>query len=346
MLEPPAILDADIAACLRSEYKLQDVSLAFLPLGADLGSAAYRATSGDGRSYFVKLRFGPFDPLAALLPRWLAERGIGEIMAPLPAASGHPWAARDEFTLLLYPFGTGRGAYQAVLSEQQWIAFGRVVRAYHDAVPPPELAERLQRETYSGRWRSQLRGYLAQLESLPYRDAVARRLGAFLGERQAEVLDLVEQTERLALALEAAGPQQVLCHADLHAGNLLLADDGRLFIVDWDAPLLAPRERDLMYPGGAQGFLGRTAHEEEALFYTGYGRTQVDLRALAYYRLERIIEDLAVICEQLLGPTEIGGSSENADREQALRWAVSNFEQGGVLEVAYRTLALAGQAGS
>ena len=101
---------------------------------------------------------------------------------------------------------------------------------------------------------------------------------------------------------DAAGPppEFVLCHSDIHAANLLVAADGALYIVDWDEPILAPKERDLMYAGGGQSFLGYTPQEEEALFYRGYGETQVDPVGLAYYRYERIIEDIAAFCEQLL----------------------------------------------
>ncbi|HSK88042.1 MAG TPA: hypothetical protein VK880_06795, partial [Anaerolineales bacterium] len=53
---------------------------------------------------------------------------------------------------------------------------------------------------------------------------------------------------------------------------------------------------------------------------------------LAYYRYERIIEDLAVICEQLLS-TEEGG----ADRERSLGWFMTNFEPGNTLEIARKT---------
>ncbi len=172
----------------------------------------------------------------------------------------------------------------------------------------------------------------------PYADPVARRLAAFLAEREAQVLDLVDRTQRLAEELRRAAPPFVLCHTDLHAGNLLLSGDGRLFIVDWDAPLLAPRERDLMYPGGGQGFLGRSPEEEERLFFEGYGDVRVDRRALAYYRLERIVEDLAIFCEQLLGQGGPVSGNAEPDREQALRWAMSNFEPGRVLEIADRTL--------
>ncbi len=87
-----------------------------------------------------------------------------------------------------------------------------------------------------------------------------------------------------------------------------------------------------MYAGGGQFRDTRTPQEEESLFYQGYGATPIDQRALAYYRYERIIEDLAVECEQIFSTT---GSGE--DREQALRYFMSNFEPNGVLEIAYHS---------
>ena len=152
---------------------------------------------------------------------------------------------------------------------------------------------------------------------------------AFLKARRDATFDLVGRAERLARVLRTQSPKFVLCHSDVHAGNIFIGDDGALHIVDWDNPILAPRERDLMFVGGAQGFMGRTAQEEATLFYQGYGETQVDPAALAYFRCERIIEDIALYCEQLL-LSDAGGD----DREQSLRYLMSSFDPGGTIEVA------------
>jgi spectinomycin phosphotransferase len=145
------------------------------------------------------------------------------------------------------------------------------------------------------------------------------------------VLDLVERTERCVQTLQAHSPGFVLCHSDLHAGNILIAPNGAFYLVDWDNPILAPKERDLMYAGGGQFGEARTPQQEEVLFYRGYGEVQIDSNALAYYRYERIIEDIAVYCEQLLLSSDGG-----ADREQALRYLMSNFQPNGTIEIAYR----------
>ena len=327
MLERPAISEVAITTCLQSEFGLPHVSLEFLPLGADLRTAVYRANAGDASLFFVKLRFGEFDEMSAVLPRWLREQGIDQVMAPLPALSGRPWAATDDFTLLLYPFVDGKNAYEAVLPDAQWVAFGTAMRRIHDAVLPIGLAERLPHEQYDPLWRDELRRFMVSLDSAAPVDSVGQRLAAFLRDRRAEVLDLVDLTERLARSLQADGLPPVLCHTDLHAGNLL-SDDARLSIVDWDAPSWRPANVTLMYPGGGQGYVGRSPDDEEALFYEGYGAVRIDYRALAYYRLERIIEDLAIFAQQLLGPFDGVTGGAEADREQALRWAMSNFEPG------------------
>jgi spectinomycin phosphotransferase len=101
--------------------------------------------------------------------------------------------------------------------------------------------------------------------------------------------------------------------------------------VDWDNPLLAPKERDLMFIGGGIDQIWQS-EREETIFYDGYGQTAINLSALAYYRYERIIEDLAVIGEQLL-LSEEGG----ADRERSYGWFTSNFEPGSTIEIAQKT---------
>jgi spectinomycin phosphotransferase len=79
------------------------------------------------------------------------------------------------------------------------------------------------------------------------------------------------------------------------------------------------------------GLLGgwRSPAEEEALFYQGYGHTEIDQAALAYYRYERIIQDLAIYSEELLS---VHGSLE--ERELSFHYLISNFDPGGVLEIA------------
>lgn len=332
MLEKPDLQDEKIIACLQDEYGLLGVQVAFLPLGADRDTAVYRVVADDETPYFVKLRRGIFDETCVALPKCLSDQGIAQIIAPLATKAGQLWANLDAFKLILYPFVEGHNGYEVSLSDRQWVDFGIALKRIHTAIVPPALIRRIQQEMYSPQWREIVKTFLERVEDDAFDDPVAVELAAFLKARRDQILDLVGRAERLAQILQAQSPELVLCHSDIHAGNILIDANGTFYIVDWDDPILAPKERDLMFIGGGQGFAGHTAQEEETLFYRGYGQTQVDPAALAYYRYERIIQDIAVFCERIF-LTHEGGK----DREQSFKYLASNFLPNGVLEIAYET---------
>ena len=275
------------------------------------------------------MRSGIFDETSVALPKFLSDQGSAHIIAPLATRTGQLWANLDNFKVILYPFVEGRNGYEVDLSDRHWIEFGAALKHIHSVTLPSALSSRIQREAYSPRWREIVKTFLARIEDDVFDDPVAVKLAAFLQVKRREVIDLVERTERCAQTLQAHSPEFVLCHSDLHAGNILIAADGAFYLVDRAAPILAPKERDLMYAGGGQFGDARTPDEEERLFYRGYGPTPLDPNALAYYRYERIVEDIAVECEQIFSTA--GGRE---DREQALRYLMSNFLPNGTIEIA------------
>jgi spectinomycin phosphotransferase len=339
MLEKPDIPLARIAACLQTAYGVTAAQIIFLPLGADQNTAVYRIetaheTPGE-TAHFLKLRSGVFDETAVTIPQFLHDQGIRQIITPLTTKTGQLWTRLGEFAIILYPFVDGRNGREVKLSAAQWATFGAALKKLHTLTAPPAIRATLRQEAYAPRWREMVKMFLERVQSDAYDDPVALELAAFLRNRRAGILNLVQRAEQLAESLARESLELVLCHADIHASNVLVDGRDALYIVDWDDPMLAPKERDLMFIGGAQGFVGYNAQVEEALFYQGYGRgygrAALNPRALAYYRYERIIEDIALYCEQLL-LSNAGGQ----DRAQSLRYLVSNFLPDGTIEAARR----------
>ena len=153
--------------------------------------------------------------------------------------------------MILYPFVEGINAYQVDLSDRQWVDFGAALKKIHATALPPELVNRIQQETYDPKGRETVRTFLERIDHEPFDDPIAAELAAFLKLKRGEILDLVEQAERLVQSLQAQPTPNTLCHCDIHAGNLLIDANEAIYIVDWDNPLLAPKERDLMAVGGA-----------------------------------------------------------------------------------------------
>lgn len=266
MLEEPDLQVERLISCLQDDYELPVLQVAFLPLGADRNTAVYRAVSEDGTPYFVKLRRGAFDETTVTLPKFLSDHGVVQIIAPLTTKTGYLWATLKPFKLILNPFFEGHSGYEVDLADRHWVELGRALKSIHTTEVPPALGRRIQRETYSAEWREIVRTFLARVDHGAPADPVAVELTAFLKARRDEILDLVGRAERLALVLQARSPEFVLCHSDVHAGNILIDPTGALYIVDWDNPIFAPKERDLMFIGGGLGGDGHTAQEEESLF--------------------------------------------------------------------------------
>ena len=91
-LKNPKLQDQLIISRLQDEYGLQVAQLTFLPLGADVNTAAYRLVTADGTAYFLKLRKGDFDEISIAVPQFLQAQGLRSIIAPLETITGQRWA--------------------------------------------------------------------------------------------------------------------------------------------------------------------------------------------------------------------------------------------------------------
>jgi spectinomycin phosphotransferase len=331
MLTPPDVSAETVIACLREHYGLRVRQVTFLPIGADASAAVYRVEEEDGTPYFLKLKWGDFDEVAVAVPAFLHAQGIHEVMAALTTTSQRLWASAHGFRWILYPFMEGRDGYEVALSDAQWVALGRSLKAVHATILPPELSRLVSREDYSPRWRDIVMAFDRAAEREVYGDPIATRLAAFWLSKRDDIRAMVARAERLGWVLGQRADAFVLCHADLHPGNVLLGAHDELAIVDWDNPLFAPKERDLMCLDGGVSDVWSDPHEGE-LFFAGYGTAELDHVALSYYRYERIIADLAAYGEQIFG---VQGSAE--DREVGLRRVKGNFLPGQTVAVAHRT---------
>ena len=331
MLEKPKLKDHIIQSQVMNEYNLSIAKLTFLPIGYDIHTAVYRVDTDDGLAYFLKLRLGDFDPITVAIPHFLSNLGIHAIIAPLQTINDQLFGRYPDYTLILYPFVTGKDGYEVRLEEHHWVELGATLNKVHAAEIPADLIPIISRESYNPAWREWVTQFQAQVEEETFADPVAEELSTFMKMKRQAISQMVRRADELAQELSQNTQDLVLCHSDAHPGNFLIANSGKLYLVNWDNPILAPRERDLMFFGS--GMAGaQPGGWEERSFYQGYGAIEVDPKALAYYRYERIIEDIAEFCKQLLLTSE-GGD----DREQAYTYLTSSFEPGGVVEAAWRT---------
>lgn len=331
MLEKHVLSDPVIINCLDTHYGIKVATLTFLPLGADVFSAVYKAQTLDQTSYFIKLKHGHHHDISVEIVELLKNVGIQQIISPIKTIHGRPSQYIDDFTLIVYPFINGQDGFNRSLTEDQWMTFGKTLRQLHELEVPLSFQSRIRRETYSAKWRKDVRSIYAHVEAKPTVDEIALKLQKFMKKNMPSIRRLVNRAEELGGKLQNHSPHFVLCHSDIHAGNVLMNGDAVIYLVDWDEPIMAPKERDLMFIGGGVGNVWNQPLEEK-LFYKGYGKVEINPTVLAYYRHERIVEDIAIYSQELLLTT-----AGSINREEMYRHFIAMFEPQGVVEIAFST---------
>lgn len=331
MLEKHVLSDLIIISCLNTHYGIEAATLTFLPIGADMNASVYKVQALDQTSYFIKLKQGHHHDTSVEIVELLQSVGIQQIIPPIKTIHGKPTQPIEDYTLIVYPFVDGQDGFSRNLTEDQWIKLGEALRQVHEITVPPSIQNRIRRETYSPKWRDAVRSIYIHIEADPIANEIGLKLQKFMKKNMLDIRRLVDRSEQLGKKLQDYSLKFVLCHSDIHGGNVLMDENSHIYIVDWDEPIMAPKERDLMFIGGGVGNVWNKPLEEK-LFYNGYGKTEINSTALAYYRHERIVEDIAIYSRELL-LTTAGGE----DRLEMYRQFISMFEPRGVVDIAFQT---------
>ncbi len=329
MLAKPTLSDKKIIATLRESFGIETRALEFLALGNDTNAGVYRVTDAPGENFFLKTKRGAFPNLSLALPRYLYENGITQIIAPLPTHGGELKASIDDYALILYPFIHGENGMRRELSEQQWREYGSIVKQLHNTKPPRDFENEIERETFIPKWDEMRDAVEQKISAHEFQNDIQCALGALWQDKRAVIETLRVRTLKLAAQLQKQPNEFVLCHADIHLGNVLVGDDGNLYVVDWDQPILAPRERDFLFIIDSV-IAKRVTRQQEKLFFEGYGETKLNDAALAYYRCDWAMYD---VCEYAARVLLLPDATEETQGD-ALKWFRLQFEPGDMVDLA------------
>jgi hypothetical protein len=142
-----------------------------------------------------------------------------------------------------------------------------------------------------------------------------QELRRLLLPRKDEVLGLLDRLKQLQALVRAQKKQMVLCHTDLHGGNLIANDRGDLYLLDWEGAWIAPPEHDLFFFAWDERFWDLFLPRYERVF----GPVQLDPATFGFYLYRRNLEDSAEWFVRIL----YEDNGEAQDR-QDLRWIVED----------------------
>jgi spectinomycin phosphotransferase len=207
---------------------------------------------------------------------------VAGVMPPLISRHGRPWSDREHRRLSVVPWVSETRALEGAMSPAHWRSYGVLLAKVHATAVTDALAISLPREDHThDRGASAARTLDSSLR-LTAEDPAAggtvddlvRALAqewCVAGDRVSTLLD---QADRLGRDLHTQKSTSVVCHGDPHLGNVLIGQDERVWLIDWDETVLAPRERDLMFIlGGVLAFAPVTRQQQSLV-----------LRGLRVYR--------------------------------------------------------------
>jgi len=323
MIEKPIITDEGIISTLQEKFSIRVIGIEFIPLGWDAWS--YRVNAHGG-IYFLKIRKSIPNPAGILLPRFLKKQGIQQVMAPLSTNDGDDWVKADDFFFILYPFITGERVMDGGMSDELWVEFGSVLNQLHKTKLPTEISKHIKYEKFMPPRLEWIKEIHTRIKIFEPEDSFQKELSEFWLNNYSTISFILERTETLVKLMQGGNVEFALCHGDVHTGNLLITEDDKLFVVDWEDTRLAPKERDLIFLPGDLGT------KQEQLFFRGYGEPNLNPREEAYYRHHWCIEDMG-FAEHIFTTENVG---ENTKRD-AIFWFKHLFAKGSSIEMALDT---------
>lgn len=300
MREDPIPDKAPLYEALYSAYGIRVARAEFVPSG-DLPSA-WVIAEPNGQRRFLKA-FSP-ERLAALgreqlgydlaLARELRETGICRVPGPLPARDGRLLVDFDGGALALLEHVAGRTLEREIPLPDRTVAeLGRALGRLHAATP--RLSTPIPRgERFRVPFATELSGALEVVASIGSDERPGRRRARALVEPRRPAIEAgLARLGQLALELASDDAPRVLCHTDLHGGNLIESERGELWLLDWEGATLSPVEADLLlaFPVGrhitrAQVFDLLDAYAGEA------GAPELDARRFEFFITRRCLVDL------------------------------------------------------
>jgi spectinomycin phosphotransferase len=296
-----------LSAWVQQDFGIEITTLSLVEHGADEAARLWRACGADGASYAVKLS-GAGTPAGLIVSAHLAEHGVAGVTPPQMGTNGQPWSEREGRRLSVVPWVSEARALGGEMSAAHWTSYGALLAHVHATTVTEALATSLPREDHHHEQAASTARALDSSLRQAVVDSVEGRTVDDLVHALAQewcaagdrVLALLERADDLGRELQARQAPYVVCHGDPHLGNVLIGQPGRVWLIDWDDSVLAPRERDLIFIlGGVLAFAPVTP-QQQAWFFDGYGPTNLDPLRLAYYRCARALEDLAYPAAQIV----------------------------------------------
>lgn len=309
-MELTPVSQSELARSLQQFWGITALEITPVRLGRARNTWAFRASSAEA-VFFLKLKCEVHEAGIAI-SRMLADCGVN-VSTPLLSIHGHPWERVDQFGLLVFPFVVGAPIMMAALDATDWQAIGTSLRAVHDAHTPEPVRQLLMSETFVPSGEDLLARIQKVVSERGAGDAVQEQLLQLWLQWGSLPTEFFTSVQRKGHAARLTQPKCCLCHGDFQSGNILRSSVGEITLIDWDDPVWAPPECDLMF----------VPPEYRPLLETGYGPYTPNEASLAFLSANWILQEALDCADRILFTAETNAE----ERQWALRLSDAMLKQ-------------------
>ena len=303
MRTEPVIDKTALVETVRREYGLHIERLTFVPVG--WVAHCYIADCAGGERYFLKLcgDSGQIPTAASDLNFYLpltwqlcSKRILPHIAYPVKTRAGQFTFRFENHLLILFDFIAGKTVGFDGLSDEILEKLARLVGILHKSTSQIEVEHPFY-ERFDIAFENDLVNSLDVLSGITSGDRNGKQeLRNLLLPRKDEILTHLHRLKELQSLARATGKEMVVCHTDLHGENLMMDDQGNLYILDWEGAMIAPPEHDLFFFAWDDRSWDLVLPNYEREF----GPVSLDSNVFGFYYYRRNLEDLTAWVVRIL----------------------------------------------
>lgn len=244
MISEPTIDKTQLIPLLEESYNIKVETILFNPKGE--ASWSYSIETSD-KKYFLKLiKSKDFnsDPYEFTF-RLFSEGNIQNIVHPLKVASGEISLLFEEFNLVLFDYIDGKTIREQALNEHHLEELGEILAKIHQS--KDIVGAYTQKEGFDNPHKADIINIYKSLESLGELNEIQEKTKHLYLDYKEKFLDEQNKLEELISKLKSQNIEFVNCHGEPSPGNVIVSKDGKIYLIDWDFPLFAPKEKDLLF---------------------------------------------------------------------------------------------------
>jgi len=204
--------------------------------------------SSNHKSFFLKIYWDDKVPDSAFrfADDLFARAGIVNIAHPIPTTHGQMRIQIRDFQIALFDWISGRTAQERKLTDEQLGRLGALLARIHGS--KTTIGEYPVKENFEIPFKNRLLAIFDAISKITGDSTKYRaKLKLFLEPHRQKFAQELETLEKLQRKVRSMNFEFVNCHGEPSPGNVLSSDNGDIHLLDWDDPIFAPKERDLLF---------------------------------------------------------------------------------------------------